>query len=119
MFIRNYIVAILNYFSNLLISITIIWLLPIQLLGQKNNILHLETTRPQKYSQELDHDNYPSDYTTYYKIGIVSAATGLLFLADNQIRGNLKLTSKKRNNLLLEIGHGYGYAYYNFALIIE
>ncbi len=82
--------------------------------GQK---IYLEERNSIEFSSSNLHSNdFENSSDLFYKAGIVTATTGLLFLVDNTIRNNIKLSTASNDNTLLDIGNKYGVYYYNLGL---
>jgi len=108
------------HFDKLKLSIFgLLLILQIPLIGQNYISEEKNITLGGFYALDTNTNGQISSEETcnvYYKIGAISAATGLLFLVDNSIRNNLKNISASNNNILLKAGHEYGEIYYSMGL---
>jgi membrane-associated phospholipid phosphatase len=83
--------------------------------GQYIESKNLSNFENSKSSLQLGTQYEENTSDTFYKIGFVSASTGLLFLSDHMVRNNIKMSTSAKDNTLLKVGNKYGVFYYNLG----
>jgi membrane-associated phospholipid phosphatase len=83
--------------------------------GQYIESKNLSNFENSKSSLQLDTKYEENTSDAFYKIGFVAASTGLLFLSDNMLRNNIKISTTAKDNTLLKVGNKYGVFYYNLG----
>ena len=102
-----------NYLKNLPILITVIYLLLVQnLLFSQTKLTGEEVKSRLNEDYEIIQENKSDELL--YKIGILSASTGLMFLLDDPIRKNLK-KNNSQDVFYLKAGNTLGVYSYHFA----